>query len=58
MLKARVGTIPIVVNVDFAEFVEALNSHRLAGGALYKVQRAPSVDAANRLMERVREYCL
>jgi len=58
VLKARLSTIPIVVNVGFAEFLQALNSHRLPGGVLYKVQTAPSVDAANRLMERVREYRL
>jgi hypothetical protein len=58
VLKARLGTIPIVVNADFAEFVEALGTHQLAGGVLYKVQKAPDVDAANRLMEQVREYRL
>jgi hypothetical protein len=58
VLKARVGTIPIVVNADFAEFVEALGTHQLAGGVLYKVQKAPDVAAANRLMEQVREYRL
>jgi len=57
-LKARMGTIPIIVNADFAEFVEALGTQQLAGGVLYKVQQAPDVDAANRLMEHVREYRL
>jgi hypothetical protein len=58
VLKGRIGTIPIIVNVDFAEFAGALDAHRLAGGVLYKVQEAPGIDAANRLMERVREYRL
>jgi hypothetical protein len=57
-LKARVGTIPIIVDVGLAEFVEALDTHQLPGGVLYKVQNAPSADASNRLMERVHEYHL
>jgi hypothetical protein len=57
-LKAPVGTIPIIVNVGFAEFVDALDTHQLPGGVLYKVQNAPSADASNRLMERVHEYRL
>jgi hypothetical protein len=57
-LKARIGSIPIIVNADYAEFAEALGAHQLAGGVLYRVQKAPDVDAANRLMEHVREYRL
>lgn len=57
-LKGRVGMLPVVVNADFAEFADALNTHQLPGGVLYKVQNAPGVDAANRLMDRVREYRL
>lgn len=57
-LKARIGSIPIIVNVDFGAFVETLNTHQLPGGVLYKVQNSPGADAANRLMEQVREYHL
>lgn len=58
VLKARIGAIPLIVKADFAEFVDALDTRQLPGGVLYKVQRAPGADAANRLMERVREYRL
>jgi len=55
-LKARLATTPIVVNVDYGEFVPTLNAHQLPGGVLYKVQNTPGADTANQLMERVREY--
>ncbi len=55
-LKARTGTLPVVVNAEFAEFADALDAHCLLGGVLYKVQHVPDIDTANHLADRVREY--
>jgi hypothetical protein len=55
-LRGRLGDMPVVVQAEFPEFVAALDAHRLQGGVLYKVQQAPDVDTANRLMDRVRDY--
>jgi hypothetical protein len=55
-LRPRLGNMPLVVKVGFADFVADLDAHRLQGGILYKVQRVPDVDTANRTMDRVREY--
>lgn len=55
-LRRRLGNMPVVVNVEFPEFVAALDAHQLEGGVLYKVQHVPDVETANRTMDRVREY--
>ena len=55
-LRARAGDVPLVVQVDYQAFRNRLAEHTLPGAILYKVQKVPSVDDANRLMERVREY--
>jgi len=55
-LKAMAGDLPLLVSVDFAAFQAALEKNLLTGGAFYKVQGVPSVDLANRLMEKVRAY--
>ncbi len=55
-LKTRTGTLPVVVNAEFSEFAKALESHRLIGGVLYKVQHVPDADTANLLADRAREY--
>jgi hypothetical protein len=55
-LKAIAGDLPLLVSVDFASFQTALEKNRLTGGVFYKVQGVPSVDLANRLMEKVRAY--
>ena len=57
-LQSRTGNVPLNVSVGFREFAEKLESHRLAGGVLYHVKGAPSADAANRIMEKVRAYRL
>jgi hypothetical protein len=51
-----VGQTPLVLDVDFNRFADALDRHALAGGVLYRVRGAPGVDAANRLMDQVRGY--
>jgi hypothetical protein len=55
-LRRRLGDLPVVVSVEYADFVAALRSRRLEGGVLYKVQHVPDVDSANRTMDQVREY--
>ncbi len=55
-LRRRLGDLPVVVKVEFPEFVAALESHRLEGGVLYKVQKVRDVETANHTMDRVREY--
>ncbi|MGD9496455.1 MAG: hypothetical protein AB7Y46_09100, partial [Armatimonadota bacterium] len=55
-LQARTGDLPLVVQADFPAFEAALSRHELCGGVLYRVSGAPGADAANRCMERVRDY--
>jgi len=57
-LKKRLGDLPIVLNAEFPEFTRALDRHELTGGVLYKIQGVPDADAANRWMDRVREYVI
>lgn len=55
-IRARVGDLPLVLMADYEAFCPRLAAHTLPGGVLYKVQKVPHRDAANRLMEQVREY--
>ncbi len=55
-LKSRAGGVPLAVEVEFEKFCRALESHRLLGGVQYIVTGAPSIDAANRVMDKVRAY--
>jgi hypothetical protein len=55
-LKACAGDVPLIIEVEFPDFVEAFRQHRLAGGALYKVLHVPDAETANRWMDEVREY--
>ena len=57
-LRRRLGNLPVVLNVEFPDFVAALKSHQLEGGVLYKVQHVPNVETANRTMDQVREYAV
>jgi hypothetical protein len=57
-LKKRVGKLPLVVQVELPDFLDALETHRLSGGVLYRVPSVPGADTANRVMERVRYYKL
>ena len=57
-LRARAGTVPLVVNVGVEEFAGKLKARRLAGGVLYHVSGVKDADAANRWMEKVRAYHL
>lgn len=55
-LRARSGDVPLVVQVEFPRFVQALDARQLCGGVLYRVTGAPDIAAVNRLMEKVRAY--
>jgi hypothetical protein len=55
-LRRRLGDLPVVVSVEFPDFVSALESHNLEGGVFYKVQHVPDVETANRTMDQVRKY--
>jgi len=55
-LRARAGTLPLVVNLEYPAFVHKLTSHELAGGILYRVQNTPGPSDANRWMKSVRDY--
>ena len=55
-LRARAGDVPISVFAPYEAFVDRLRRHALPGGVLYQVRGVPCVDAANRLMDEVREY--
>jgi len=55
-LKRRCGDMPVLCPAPFAKFQEALKTHELIGGVLYKVTEAPDADTANRAMDEVRAY--
>jgi len=55
-LRARSGDVPLTIRVDYPTFGERLQRHALPGGVLYIVSDVPSAGAANRCMEKVREY--
>ncbi len=55
-LRIRAGNVPLVVRAEFADFVEKLDRHQLAGGVFYQVRGVPDMDTANRCMEKVRSY--
>lgn len=55
-LKARAGSMPLLLTVECAPFTAALEARRLPGGVFYNVANVPDVDTANRLMDRVRDY--
>ena len=55
-LKRHTGDLPLVVEVEFRDFLASLESNCLIGGVLYKVLHVPDSDTANRTMDRVRAY--
>jgi hypothetical protein len=55
-LRARVGHVPLVLSVPYPQFADALDRRALAGGVKYVVTGCPSVDEANRAMDRLRAY--
>jgi hypothetical protein len=58
-VKGQTSDVPLIVfGVEYGEFCQALEAHRLPGGVLYHVKDVPDIDSANRCMDRVREYRL
>ncbi len=55
-LKSRVNDVPVSCFAPYEAFVERLKHRQLPGGVLYQVQNVPSIDAANRLMDQMRDY--
>ncbi len=55
-LRARTGDVPLVVQVEFARFADALRRRGLPGGVFYKVSGAPDADTVHRMMGEVRAY--
>ena len=55
-IKNKTGSIPLIVEVEHRDFCRALEEHNLIGGILYKINRVPDIDCANRLMDKVRRY--
>jgi hypothetical protein len=55
-LKRLTGDVPLVVQLEYEDFLDRLSGHRLPGGVLYKVQGVPGAAEANRAMQQVREY--
>jgi len=53
---AQADGVPLQVNCRWEEFVRDLAEGKLPGNVLYKVSQAPSADAANGVMEKVRAY--
>ena len=55
-LRRRTGDVPLIVSVGFDDFSDALKERRLVVGVLYRVERVPDLDTANRCMNLVRQY--
>ena len=51
------GDVPVTLHtVPYLDFVDLLSKHKLPGNVLYYVSDVPSISAANRTMDKVREY--
>ena len=55
-VKDIIKDIPLIVEVNFNDFREALENHRLSGGVLYQVKDVTDIDTANYYMDKVRAY--
>jgi hypothetical protein len=55
-LQEMVGTIPLQIGCTWTEFRDSLEAGTLAGSVEYHVSGAPSIEAANRIAARAREY--
>ncbi len=53
-LRRRSGDVPLAVIVEYEPFARALRRDELVGGVRYTVAGTPSVDDANRMMDRIR----
>ena len=48
--------IPLIIDINFKDFCEALENFDLSGGVLYQVKDVPDIDTANYYMDKVRRY--
>lgn len=55
-IKEITKDIPLIIEVNFNDFREALEDHRLPGGVIYQVLGVPDIDTANSYMDKVRSY--
>jgi hypothetical protein len=55
-VKRVIGDIPLYIECSYQQFTTGLREHTLPGNTLYRVDKVPSVDEANRLMDAVRAY--
>jgi len=55
-IKRVAGDMPLLISCEYREFLQAMDARRLPGGVLYSVHGVPSVYAANKTMETVRQY--
>ncbi|MEI7884460.1 MAG: hypothetical protein WCI30_03820 [Clostridia bacterium] len=50
------GNVPIFITIPYEEFVKMLTEKVLVGKAMYAVTNVPTVEIANKLMEKVKAY--
>lgn len=55
-IKKITKSIPLIVEVNFSDFSEALGEYRLLGGVFYHVRNVPDISLANYCMDEVRSY--
>ncbi len=55
-LKGKTSDIPLVVSVEYKNFIKKLDRHEVPGGVLYKVTGTPDADTAKKCMDLVRSY--
>ena len=55
-IKAKTGSVPLIIEVEYKAFKDALEGHNLTGGILYKLNNVLDIVHANRLIEKVRKY--
>lgn len=54
-MRAKAGTMPLVIHAEFAEFAEAVDKGKVMGGFHYMIKRAPDIDSVNRVMDKLRK---
>ena len=48
--------VPLILQIPYGDFIDLLNNGKLPGNVFYRVGGVPSLDEANRAMEKVRSY--
>jgi len=55
-MRRLAGDVPLMVSCGYNEFLAALEAKRLLGNFMYHVSGAPDHDAAQRLVDRAKQY--